>query len=83
MESYEPIVTPTYNPGDEVILDEPAQGWDNAQGRVARVVRIAPLSDSTVRYLYVLDLDGRAVPVLTIEEACLRPRWSPPAMRSA
>jgi hypothetical protein len=83
MESYEPIVTPMYNPGDEVILDEPAQGWDDAHGRVTRVVPIAPLSDSTVRYLYLLDLDGHAVPVLTIEDECLRPRWSPPASRSA
>ncbi len=73
MKSYEPIVTPMYQPGDDVILCDPAQGWDHVRGRIARVVPIAPLSDSTVRYLYVLDLDGEAVPVLTTEDEGLRP----------
>jgi hypothetical protein len=73
MESYVPNVTPTYHPGDDVILCNPAQGWENVRGRVTRVVPIAPLNDSTARYLYMLDLDGQTVPVLAANEDGLRP----------
>ncbi len=75
MKSYQPILTPAYQPGDDVILCDPAMGRDSMRGRVSRVVPIAPLSDSTVRYLYVLDLDGELVPVLTTEDESLRPVW--------
>lgn len=74
-DDYEPILTPTYRPGDDVILCDPAQGRDQVRGRVRRIVPIAPLSDSTVRYLYVLDLEGESVPVLTGEDETLRPMW--------
>lgn len=72
-ECYEPILTPTYHPGDDVILCDPTHGRDRVHGRVRRIVPIAPLSDSTVRYLYLLDLDGESIPVLISEDEALRP----------
>lgn len=72
---YEPVLTPAYRPGDDVILCDPAQGRDRIRGRVRRIVPIAPLSDSTVRYLYMLDLDGESVPILISEDETIRPTW--------
>jgi hypothetical protein len=74
-ETYAPILTPTYRPGDDVILCDPAQGHERVRARVRRIVPIAPLSDSTVRYLYMVDLDDEMVPVLVGEDEALRPTW--------
>ncbi len=71
-ESYEPILRPAYRPGDDVIVCDPAQGRDRVRARVRRIVPIAPLSDSTVRYLYMVDVDGDSVPVLISEHETLR-----------
>jgi hypothetical protein len=68
MESYNPRVTPVYTPGDDVVLRSPAHGWEHVRGRVVRVVSIAPLSHQAGRYLYVLDLDGQSLPVLTFDD---------------
>jgi hypothetical protein len=72
MESYDPSVTPVYTPGDDVVLRNAAQGWDHVHGKVVRVVPIAPLSHQARRYLYVLDLDGRVLPVLTFDDELMR-----------
>jgi hypothetical protein len=74
-ETYAPILTPAYRPGDDVILCDPTQGRDRVRARVRRIVPIAPLSDSTVRYLYMVDLDDEVVSVLVGEDEALRPTW--------
>ncbi len=74
-ETYAPILTPTYRPGDDIILCDPAQGRDQVRARVQRIVPIAPLSDSTARYLYMVDLEGDSVAVLIGDEEALRPMW--------
>ncbi|HEX6817894.1 MAG TPA: hypothetical protein VF120_05925 [Ktedonobacterales bacterium] len=70
---YVPTPDPTYSPGDDVIVCNSPHGWENLRGRVTRVVPIAPLSDTTVRYLYLLDLEGAPVSRLTADEETLRP----------
>jgi hypothetical protein len=73
MESHDPSVTPTYSPGEEVLFRDPSQGWDQIPGRVVRVVRIAPLSHQTARYLYQLELDEQRGRVLATDEETIRP----------
>lgn len=80
--NYAPNAAPTFNPGDDVLLCDALHGWENVRARVARVVTIAPLSDSTARYLYVVDLDqgldGCPVASVAADEQALRlPASSP------
>lgn len=74
--NYAPSAAPTFNPGDDVLLCNALHGWENVPARVTRVVTIAPLSDSTVRYLYVVDLDqeldGCPVASVAADEQALR-----------
>lgn len=70
---YVPTPSPTYSPGDDVIVCNSLHGWEDLRGRVTRVVPIAPLSDATVRYLYLLDVEGAPVSALAAGEEALRP----------
>jgi hypothetical protein len=75
-ERYQPEATPKYRPGDDVILSAPAMGRMQMQGRVVRIVPIAPLHNASARYLYMLDVEDRVGPVLAAEEECQRPTWT-------
>ncbi len=70
---YVPTPTPAYRPGDDVVVAIALPGWESPRGRVTRVVPIAPLSDATVRYLYLLTLEGSVVSSLVADEQMLRP----------
>lgn len=75
---YVPTPTPAYAPGDDVLVGSTVPGRETARARVRRVVPIAPLSDATVRYLYLVSLEGSVVSSLAADEEMLRPvspRW--------
>ncbi len=70
---YVPTPTPAYAPGDDVLVGIALPGRETARARVRRVVPIAPLSDATVRYLYLLSLEEGVVSSLVADEEMLRP----------
>lgn len=65
--------TPRYAPGDEVILMDPANGWDDVPVTVAQAVVIAPLPHQNVRYLYIVHLRERDSTSVYAPEEALRP----------